>query len=420
MLTGLEKHVLPFFLKVGENKILVAIRNGLTLTIPFTIVGSFFLIIGNLPIKAWTDFIAPIAGKLNAPVAITFGLLGLISAIGIGYNMALEFGVDPISNTIITTIAFLLATLTDDFAINTALLDATGMFTAIIVAIFTTFIYRFFTVKNITIKMPSGVPPSVARSFASLLPAGAVIVFVWIFHVLLGIHLNEILQLVFQPLVFGLSTLPGLMVYTLLACFLWSCGIHGPNVLAGIATPIFLSYLAANTAAFQNGQPIPYEVADGFWILFMSIGGSGGTMGLVLAMLRSKSKMYKSLGKMSFPSAIFCINEPVIFGFPIVMNPIMMIPFIATPMILGASSYLLMKAGIIGKIVFLVPWTIPPVIGPYLATNGNIPAAIWSVFTILISYLIYLPFFKIVEKRQLLIEAGENDKQADTALHAEP
>lgn len=101
------------------------------------------------------------------------------------------------------------------------------------------------------------------------------------------------------------------------------------------------------------------------------------------------------------------------------MNPIMMIPFIATPMILGASSYLLMKAGIIGKIVFLVPWTIPPVIGPYLATNGNIPAAIWSVFTILISYLIYLPFFKIVEKRQLLIEAGENDKQADTALHAE-
>ncbi|WP_313469523.1 PTS transporter subunit EIIC, partial [Carnobacterium sp.] len=102
MLTGLEKHVLPFFLKVGENKILVAIRNGLTLTIPFTIVGSFFLIIGNLPIKAWTDFIAPIAGKLNAPVAVTFGLLGLISAIGIGYNMALEFGVDPISNTIIT------------------------------------------------------------------------------------------------------------------------------------------------------------------------------------------------------------------------------------------------------------------------------------------------------------------------------
>lgn len=413
MLTGIEKFVLPFFLKVGENKILTAIRNGLTLTIPFTIAGSFFLIIGNLPIKAWTDFIAPIAGKLNAPVTVTFGLLGLISAIGIGYNMAVEYKVDPISNTVITTIAFLLATLTDEFKINTALLDATGMFTAIMVAILTTFVYRFFTTNNITIKMPEGVPPSVARSFASLLPAGAVIVFVWIFRVLLGMNLNEILQWIFQPLVFGLSTLPGLMVYTLLACFLWSCGIHGPNVLAGIATPIFLGYLAANTAAFQNGQPIPYETADGFWILFMSIGGSGATMGLVLAMLRSKSKLYRSLGKLSFPSSIFCINEPVIFGFPIVMNPIMMIPFIGTPMILGASSYLLMKFGIIGKIVFLVPWTIPPIIGPYLATNGNIPAAIWSVFTIFISYLIYLPFFKIVEKRQLAIEIGQQLNQEE-------
>ena len=419
MLAGLEKYVLPVFLKIGENKVLVAIRNGLTLTIPFTIVGSFFLILGNLPIKAWTDFIEPVSGMLNAPVSVTFGILGLIAAIGIGYNLAIGFGVDPISNTVITTVAFLLATLTEDFTIDPALLDATGMFTAILVAIFTTFVYRFFVVKNITIKMPEGVPPSVSRSFASMMPAATVIGSIWIIHVLLKINLNEILQWIFQPLVFGLSTLPGLMVYTLLACFLWSCGIHGPNVLAGIATPIFLSYLAANTAAFQKGQPIPYEVADGFWILFMSIGGSGGTMGLVLAMLRSKSKLYRSLGKLSFPSAIFCINEPVIFGFPIVMNPLMMIPFIATPMVLGASSYVLMKVGIIGKIVFLVPWTIPPIIGPYLATNGNIPAAIWSVCTIVISYLIYLPFFKIAEKKQLLIESGDNKKITEETVVAD-
>lgn len=125
-------------------------------------------------------------------------------------------------------------------------------------------------------------------------------------------------------------------------------------------------------------------------------------------MLRSKSNLYRSLGKMSFPSAVFCINEPVIFGFPIVMNPLMMIPFIATPMILGASSYVLMKVCIIGKIVFLVPWIIPPIIGHYLATNGNIPATIWSICTIAISYLIYLPFFKIAEKKQLLLESGSN------------
>lgn len=136
----------------------------------------------------------------------------------------------------------------------------------------------------------------------------------------------------------------------------------------------------------------------------MCIGGTGSTLGLVIAMLRSKSKVYKSLGKMALPSGIFGINEPVIFGFPIVMNPLMMIPFVLTPMILGTLTYILMYFNIIGRVVFTVPWTIPPIIGPYLATNGNIPAAIWSACTIVISYLIYLPFFKQAEKIQLALE----------------
>lgn len=260
--------------------------------------------------------------------------------------------------------------------------------------------------------MPDGVPPSVSQSFSSLIPAGVIIATIWVIRVLIGIDVNEVIQFIFKPLVFGLSTLPGLMVYTLLVCFLWSCGIHGDNVLSGIASPIFLGYLAANTLAFQNGEPIPYEIADGFWILFMCLGGTGSTLGLVLAMLRSKSKMYKSLGKMAFPSAIFCINEPVIFGFPIVMNPVMMIPFVVTPMVLGSTTYFLMKVGLVGKIVFQVPWTIPPIIGPYLATNGSVGAAIWSACTIVIAYLIYLPFFKIAEKKQVLIEQGESEQEA--------
>ena len=418
LLEKLEKNFLPILLKIGENKRLIAIRNGITLTIPFTIIGSIFLIIGNLPIEAWTDFMAPIAPQLNATVNVTFGVLGLISAIGIGYNMGKEFNVDPISNTIITTIAFLLATLTDDFSIDLESLGATGMFTAIIVALLTTEVFRLFVKKNIVIKMPDGVPPSVAQSFSSLIPASVIIVVVWVIRVLLGVDINEVIQFIFKPLVFGLSTLPGLLVYTLLVCFLWSCGIHGDNVLSGIASPIFLGYLAANTAAFQAGKPIPYEIADGFWILFMCLGGTGATLGLVLAMLRSKSKMYKSLGKMSLPSAIFCINEPVIFGFPIVMNPIMMIPFIATPMILGTGTFILMKIGLVGKIVFQVPWTIPPIIGPYLATNGSIGAAIWSVCSIAIAYFIYLPFFKMAEKKQLLLEAGESEQEAMNEIEA--
>lgn len=405
----LQENVLPLLARIGDSRRLTAIRNGISITIPFTIIGSIFLIIGNLPIDAWMKFIEPWADIINAPVNVTFGILGLLVAIGVGYNMGKELGVDPITNSAMTTVAFLLATLNADFSINVDELGATGMFTAIIISILTVEIYRFFVKRNIVFRLPDGVPPAVSESFVSLVPTIVIITLVWVIRVVLGIELNAVIQMIFSPLVFGMNTLPGLMVYTLLACLLWCCGIHGDNILSGIATPIFLSNLAANTAALQSGKFPPFIVADGFWILFMCLGGTGATLGLVLAMLRGRSKLYRSLGKMSLPSALFCINEPVIFGFPIVMNPLMMIPFVATPMVLGTVTYLLMKFNVIGRIVFQVPWTIPPVIGPYLATNGDIPATIWSICTIIIAYLIYLPFFKIADSKQTAIEETNNN-----------
>lgn len=407
MLEVFENKIVPILLKVGQNKRLTAIRNGLSITIPFTIIGSLFLIIGNLPIQAWLDFVSPYSEILNAPVNVTFGMLGLISAIGIGYYMGKELGVEPISNAVITVVAFLLATLSEENTLNIESLGAVGMFTAIIVSLFTVEVYQFFIRHNIAIKMPDGVPPAVAQSFISLIPAFVIITVIWVIRVILGIDLNAMIQAVFQPLVFGLDSLPGLIIYTLIVCLLWSAGIHGSHALAGIATPIFLSNLAANTAAFQAGIPLPHVVVDGFWIVYMSLGGTGSTIGLVLNMMRSKTKSYRALGKLALPSALFTINEPVIFGFPIVMNPIMMIPFILTPMILGSAAYILTKLEIIGTIVFLVPWTTPPVIGAYLATNGNIPAAIFSAVSVVASYFIYLPFFKVAEKKQLLLEQGK-------------
>lgn len=413
MLDLFENKIVPILFKVGQNKRLIAIRNGLSITIPFTIIGSFFLIIGNLPIQAWMDFISPYSEIINAPVNVTFGMLGLISAIGIGYFLGKELNVEPISNAIITLVAFLLATLSVENTLDIEAMGAVGMFTAIMVALFTVEIYRFFIQHHITIRMPEGVPPAVAQSFISLIPAFVVILSIWIVRVIIGIDLNEIIQIIFQPLVFGLDSLPGLMIYSVLVCLLWTAGIHGDHALAGIATPIFLSNLAANTVAFQAGTPLPHVVVDGFWIVFMCLGGTGSTIGLVLNMLRSKTKTYKSLGKLSLPSALFAINEPVIFGFPIVLNPIMMIPFIVTPLILGSTAYILTNLGIIGNIVFLVPWTTPPIIGAYLATNGNIPAAIFSALSVVASYFIYLPFFKVAEKKQLTLEQNESKLKED-------
>ena len=399
--------VLSFLSKIGENKYLISIRDGLSFTVPFTIIGSIFLIIGNFPIQAWIDFIEPYSGMLGSMVNVTFGMLGLIAAIGVGYSMGKNFGLEPLSNVIITVVAFLLATVGEDYSINPADLDATGMFTAILAAILTTFVTRFVLKRNLVIKMPEGVPPAVTQSFTSLVPALMILSLVWVIKVLLGVDINAFLQLLFKPFIFGLDTIPGLLLYTFLALGLWTFGIHGPNLLSGIATPIFLANFGTNVEAFRNGNPIPHEVAEGFWTLFMNIGGSGATLGLVIAMVFAKSKTYRELGKLSFPSAIFCINEPIIFGFPIVMNPIMAIPFILTPMVLGTATVVLMRLNLIGRIVLQVPWTTPPIIGPYLATNGDVGAAVWSLCTIIISYLIYLPFFRAVDKKQMVLEREE-------------
>lgn len=214
-------------------------------------------------------------------------------------------------------------------------------------------------------------------------------------------ELNHIIQIIFSPFFMGVDSIIGIVVYTLLVTLLWTIGIHGDNALAGIATPVFLANLAENTAAFQAGEVPPHIVVDNFWIVYLCLGGTGATIGLVLNMLRSKSKHFRSLGKLSIGPALFSINEPVIFGFPIVLNPVMMIPFILTPIISGVIAYILTDLKIIAPIVFQIPWTSPPVIGAYLATNGDIKASLLQIALIGLSYLIYRPFFIAEENKEM-------------------
>ena len=419
MIKFIENKLVPILIKIGENKILVAVRNGITLTLPFTISGSLFLILTNLPIPGWSDFLGPFADKLSAPVAVTFGAIGIISAIGISYNLAKQYKLDAITCSAITMVVFLLAQLDQEYTLNVDNLGAAGLFSAIILSIITVHIIKFFISRNIVIKLPEGVPPAVAQSFAGLVPAAVAIVLIWFIRVLLNFDINAFFTWLLSPLVMGLGTLPGMLILIFLISILWCCGIHGDNVLSGITSPIFLKYIAENTQAYLNHQPIPHITADGFYIVFMCLGGTGATLGLVISMLRSKSKLYKSVGELSLPSAIFCINEPVIFGFPIVFNPIMMIPFTITPMILCTLTYALMYFNIIGRPVLQIPWTMPPIFAAYFVTGGNIPAVIWSVCTIVISVFVFLPFFKMAEKKQLEKEEAESRENLEPVLNSE-
>lgn len=182
---------------------------------------------------------------------------------------------------------------------------------------------------------------------------------------------------------------------------LWCVGIHGESVLNAVGLPIFTTYITANSEAFLAGQTIPHITATGFIPCFVSLGGAGATLGLVLLMCRSKEKSYSALGKMALPAGIFNINESITFGFPIVMNPVMMISFVLVDVVLVIGTYLVMFFNLIARPVSLVPWIMPPVLGAYLCTGGNIPAAIWAAGGFAISVLIYYPFFKIAENMRM-------------------
>jgi PTS system cellobiose-specific IIC component len=241
----------------------------------------------------------------------------------------------------------------------------------------------------------------VYESFLSLIPVLFLVLTFWAIRFVAGIDINWLLQQAFSPLVFSLSTLPGILVFAFLVTLLWSVGINGDNTLDAIVAPIFLQYLADNVAAVSTGQPLPYVTAQGFFTSFVNVGGTGATIALALVMLNSKEPGYRQISRVSMPTQIFGINEPIFFGFPIVLNPIFMIPYVCNALMLTALTYLLMDHGWIGRPYVHVPWTTPPVIGHFLVSGGDWRAAVGGVISIGLAMAVYYPFAKAAERQRL-------------------
>ncbi|RPH89345.1 MAG: PTS sugar transporter subunit IIC, partial [Calditrichaeota bacterium] len=155
---------------------------------------------------------------------------------------------------------------------------------------------------------------------------------------------------------------------------------------------------------WAQGQPLPYVTALGFFTSFVNVGGTGATIGLALVMLNSKEPGYRKISRVSLPTQVFGINEPIFFGFPIVLNPIFMIPYVLNALVLTTGSFLLMSWGIIHKPFVGVPWTTPPIIGHYLVSGGDWKAAVWGAASLLIAMAIYYPFAKAAERQRLRAE----------------
>jgi len=407
----LNTKLIPVLDKFTSNKYLSSIRAGMVATVPFTITGSIFMIICYFPLGGWNHFIKPYVPLFSIPVNATFGVLGVIVTFSIAYDFAKRNKMDAVTSALVAAIAFMLISIDPKTgALNMDALGVQGLFTGIIIAFVAVFVQKFLNEKNLVIRLPESVPDIVIESFASLIPLIVLVVLLWTVRFVLGIDIQHIVMQIFSPLVFALNTLPGILVFTFAVTMLWSVGVNGDVTMAGIGDPIILMYLSANIAALSDGQVLPYITASGFSSAFVQIGGTGATIGLAIVLLNSREPGLRKVSRMSAVPSLFNINEPIFFGIPIVLNPLLMIPYVFSALFLTASTYLLMYYNIIGRPVVMIPWTTPPILAQYLVTGGDWRAAVWGGLSILLCTIIYFPFAKIFEKQRLNAEAKKDSE----------
>lgn len=415
----MDEKILPVIMKFIGFKAVVALKEGIMFTIPLTLVGSVFLLLAQIPYEPFNQWMAETIGPnwtepLLQAYGVTFNILALITAIGIAYIYAKNEGHEPLSAGIISAISFLLTinsyVTTESGEVvggvipRDAWCGGKGMVTAIIIGLLVGAVYSWFLSKDIRIKMPEGVPQGVATSFSALIPAAVIILASTIvytfFKYALGTTLIEFIYTIIQIPLQGITdSLPGVIIFTFLISFLWWFGVHGDAILLGIMGGVFASNMLDNQGIIDSGREL--SLANGAHIVtpqfldqFRSITGTGMTIGLVLAMIFfGKSAQSKQLGKLALGPGIFNINEPVIFGVPIVMNPFMAIPFMGLPVLTVTLSYFAMKLGILPLFSGVaVPWTCPPIISGFIL--GGWKTALWQVMLIVLSVVVYYPFFK--------------------------
>ncbi|HJF34004.1 MAG TPA: PTS cellobiose transporter subunit IIC [Sporosarcina psychrophila] len=414
----LQEKVMPRANKIANQRHLAALRDAMVLTIPFIIIGSIFLILASFPIPAYAEFLNNHLGIKNAllyPFEATFNIVALVATFGLGYKLAESYKVDPLASGFISLASYFVVTprfttTIDELSvtgINVSYFTSQGLFVGLLIAIISTEIYRIVIQRNLTIKMPDGVPPTVAKSFMAVIPG--FIVVLCVLFIRLGIEnftkfesVNEPVKSVIAAPLTNLGTsLGGTILVFLIINLLWCIGLHGSIIANSVMLPIWLQLTSENAAALAAGQPVENIVSAEFRYLIF-VGGSGATLGLVIAMaFFAKSKQLKELGKLSIGPGIFGINEPVLFGFPVVFNPIMWIPFLIMPVITVLITYLSMNLGLVSKpIGVLPPGTTPPIIGGFLMT-GDISGSILQLVILVLSFFVYYPFFKIADNQKL-------------------
>ena len=435
-----ENKLMPLASAVGKNKYLLTLRDSFAMIMPLLIIGSMFTLVANFPIPAWIAFLKAttigdytLSALIAIPASCTVSMMALFIAFNVGYNFAEHIGIkDRVSAGIVSLASWLIlmpqfTEYTPDgstevyrvASLPLGWIGAKGVFIAIVVGFLSVKLFKLVIEKDWTIKMPEGVPPTVSRAFSALIPRAVTFGAIWLICVLFVLTpWDNAFAFVYSLLQAPLTSLGGTVwaqtIIYLFAHLLWFFGIHGTNITDSVYMPILTSLSAENQAALAAGLPLPNIINYQFETLFATFGGAGSTLSLLIAaVLACHSERIRKLAKLSLGPCIFEINEPVIFGLPIVLNPIMFIPFLLVPTINILTTYGVMAAGIVPLCNgVMLPWTTPPIISGFLVSGWQ--GAVWQVILIAIGTLVYMPFIKTLDKQYLEEEASFSaDSDAD-------
>lgn len=414
--------LLPWADRISSNTVLLAIRDGVVATLPLIMLGSIFALIASPPVAAWQEALKEqpeLAARLQIPFAATSLLISLYLAFSMGASLARRRNLDVVQGGIISLGAFLVSMRPEtrpgangrpEWILPMPHLGAEGILIAILLAFLSVETLALFHRRRWVIRLPAAVPPVVSQPFASLVPGLVVFLAVWILFHLLGFDLFAFLVGAFQPILTRAGdSLAWVLLMVFLDSALWFIGIHA-LVLLALAKPVWLGLLQANQEAAAAGATVlPHIAAWPFYNWFVWIGGSGAVLPLAFLMLHARSRSLRAVGRLSAPAVIFNINEPLLFGAPVVLNPVLALPFFLAPAVSATIAWVAMSLGWVARPYLLVPWTLPTPIGAFGSVGGDWRAVLLAFINIAVSALIYWPFFRAYDRQLLAQEQSEEE-----------
>ncbi|MBN4864283.1 MULTISPECIES: PTS N,N'-diacetylchitobiose transporter subunit IIC [Providencia] len=448
VITSLEKVLLPFAVRLGKQPHVNAIKNGFIRIMPLTLVGAMFVLINNvfLSFDAGSFFYS--LGLRLEPSTIetlngfkviggnvyngTLGIMSLMAPFFISMALAEERKVDPLAAGLLAVAAFMTVTpyeVNGAYAVGANWLGGANIISGIILGLVVAEMFAFIVRRNWVIKLPDSVPPSVSRSFSALIPGFIILSIMGIVSWALssGISTNFhqiIMDTVSTPLA-SMGNVVG-WAYVVFTSLLWFFGIHGSLALTALDSGIMTPWALENVSLYAEYGSVDAAIAAGksfhMWAKpmldsYVFLGGTGATLGLIIAIfIASRRADHRQVAKLALPAGIFQINEPIIFGLPIIMNPVMFIPFILIQPLLAGIMVAAYSLGIIPPVTNIAPWTMPTGLAAFFNTNGSIAALLLALFNLGVAVLVYLPFVVISNKAQNTIDEEESEEDIANAL----